>query len=1148
MSKIIEQGDMNMKDVQLTTVRKRGFYVKCFFVLLMMFVIWLPVCAQNVISFAEMENSEPPDYMAYESEGEPGLWEGYDPTAIEPVPGPPQIAEQQGVEANVAVGIAQIESGGVELMAVQPGPPAPVPVQRQGALSGKFIYINPGHGWLESSGSWATQRGNTWEMVEDHANADQVCNFAVQYLRNAGATVIPLRDLGPQTEMHIIDNDDAGFSISGTWYQSVGTPFWGDATDPVHYVYANTEASETAVARWTPTFSKAGLYPVFVWALDGTDRTTDARYRIVHQGGTSTVTLDQYRVGKGWVWLGTYYFDVGSSGYIELINQSSETGKVVIADAARFGSGEHEVSGYPLYEMCAHEYTVFSKAPTTITDVSDVWCRPRMAAYMNNAEISKVCYISYHSNAYNGTSRGAMVLKNASSYEGGAAPYADQFCSAIIHQVDDDLYYLWGLPSRSYNIYTSSYGELTYNNLNAEMTATILEVAFHDNQEDAYLMETAGFRQDAARAVLQGIIDYFADTHGTAPKIYLPDAPGNMSVVVSGTDRATISWEAPPYGGYGAHAATGYIVYKSLDGNAWDNGIDVGNVTSYVYTGLTSGQDYYFRVVAYNDGGVSFPGETMAVRITGNGSRPAVLLVSGFERYDRTITPLCYDPYNGWSRRVMPWVINSYNYVVPHAKALYYNGYYFESACNDKVINGAFVLGNYAGVDWILGRESDIGETFTSTEQTLVTNYLSAGGTMMVTGEELGWDLELCGSATQADKDFLHNTLQVQCTNSDGSSTDLANGVTGSIFDGITGINFGKYLEGWFYETTYPDVFAGLGTGAANAMTYNDTGSVAAVQYGDANKKVVVVGFPFEMIRDFPVRLNVMSAIMNFMIGPGETPPPTPTPTPTPPPTPTATPTPLPGTDVIVDNDDGAPLYTETGVWSTSTSSGYAGLTYRYAWGGDNSTATWIGNLSETGAYEVYTMYRQSTNRVTAAEFNIYAADGMHTVYVDQSGDNILVEKYMGTFTFNAGENSIVLDALGSTPVGGAVIADAVRFIYVGAPTPTPTPTPIPTKMFVNDIAMGKGATGRNRYATATVWIKDINTLDIEGATVYGTWSGLVSGSSNGVTGADGKVTLKSPTTKSSGTITFTVTDVVKSGYTYDPSLNVETIDSIAVP
>jgi hypothetical protein len=118
-------------------------------------------------------------------------------------------------------------------------------------------------------------------------------------------------------------------------------------------------------------------------------------------------------------------------------------------------------------------------------------------------------------------------------------------------------------------------------------------------------------------------------------------------------------------------------------------------------------------------------------------------------------------------------------------------------------------------------------------------------------------------------------------------------------------------------------------------------------------------------------------------------------------------------------------------------------------------------------------------------------------------------------------------------------------------PTETPTPTPTPTPsgdVYVNDIAMSWGNTGRNYYAEATVWIKNDTGGDVEGATVYGNWSGDVSGPGEGITGPDGKVTLRSPNKKDGGTFTFTVSDVVASGYTYNPALNVETSDTITAP
>ena len=274
-------------------------------------------------------------------------------------------------------------------------------------------------------------------------------------------------------------------------------------------------------------------------------------------------------------------------------------------------------------------------------------------------------------------------------------------------------------------------------------------------------------------------------------------------------------------------------------------------------------------------------------------------------------------------------------------------------------------------------------------------------------------------------------------------------------------------------------------------------------------------------------------------------------------PTPTPTPTPTPGTDVVVDNDYGSPWYTETGAWSTSASSGYNGGSYRFCYGGDNSTATWTGALSESGAYDCYAMYRQSTNRVTSAKFIIHASDGDHNVYTNQNGDNTLVTTYLGVFSFNAGDNSITLDALGSTPSGSAVISDAVRFTLTGptptptpspTPTPTPTPTPEPGDVYVNDIAMSYKAAGPNISGLAIVWIKNDSDEDVEGATVYGDWTGCVTGSSQGVTEGDGKVTLESPKKNGGGTYNFCVTDVVAAGYIYNEAMNVETCDSITEP
>ena len=102
--------------------------------------------------------------------------------------------------------------------------------------------------------------------------------------------------------------------------------------------------------------------------------------------------------------------------------------------------------------------------------------------------------------------------------------------------------------------------------------------------------------------------------------------------------------------------------------------------------------------------------------------------------------------------------------------------------------------------------------------------------------------------------------------------------------------------------------------------------------------------------------------------------------------------------------------------------------------------------------------------------------------------------------------------------------------------------------MHVDDIAMSYQQAGRNYKAKAMVAIVDANSAPVEGATVYGIFSGATNDIESGVTAADGQVTLTSSNKKDGGTWQFCVDDVVKSGWTYDPAANVQTCATITAP
>ena len=87
---------------------------------------------------------------------------------------------------------------------------------------------------------------------------------------------------------------------------------------------------------WVPTLPSAGRYQVYAkWTSDET-RATDARYSIVHDGGTTAVTRNQRAGGGFWQYLGSYSFDPLLTPSVTLA--ANDNGSVA-ADAVRFVGG-----------------------------------------------------------------------------------------------------------------------------------------------------------------------------------------------------------------------------------------------------------------------------------------------------------------------------------------------------------------------------------------------------------------------------------------------------------------------------------------------------------------------------------------------------------------------------------------------------------------------------------------------------------------------------------------------------------------------------------------------------------------------------------------------------------------------------------------
>jgi fibronectin type III domain protein len=775
----------------------------------------------------------------------------------------------------------------------------PVSAQPRGVLSGKIVYIGAGHGWTAEypgSGKWYTQRGNNNSLVEDLGNIDQL-NFVAEQLYNAGATIVSFRPLGRQVLEVVIDNDDpqAEFLPENLWGNSSQVQYYGDASDVVHYRYANTSTVETAVARYTPNLPEAGFYPVYAWTRDGSDRVSDQTYRIVHSGGATEVQINHRRVGKGWIYLGEYYFESGSAGYVEITNKSDDSkGSVVVADAIRFGNGmgdmdrgagisgqsrEDENSRYWVQNGMGQGANPLTYDQPGLTDYSDnVSTPPRMTAWMNRESegaLTDRVYLGFHTNAYDPGSLGLYNWNNDAEY--ATTTNQKRWAFIVANEFNSDLVAV-GSPPMEYNWPDRvalgkslildrgdiEFGEIHGYRINYEMDATIIEVAAHGNKNEAELCLDMNVRRAAARAALQSIVRYFNEFSDTA-LAFPPDTPSAVWGKSTSSESVTLGWTAPASNEVVGDPATGYVIYQSGNGYGYVAvaEVDGASKTSFTLNDLPNDETTYFRVASKNAGGESVQSEPIAVCPASSGNQD-VLIVNGFDRIDRMMNPpqVIAAGVGGISAggcttyRIRPRQINAGDYVIQHAEAIFANETPLVSCSNEAVVNGSVSLDDYQAVFWIVGEESTEDETFNVQEQALVTSYLNQGGNFFVSGAEIAWDLEEKG----AGKDFFNNVLKASYV-ADDSSTYTALGASRGIFKGLV---FGFSPGGTQYDAQSTDTINPVGD-AIVAATYA-TGGNAAIQYEGADpvRRVVLCTFPFELIRSEDTRAEAMKRVLDY--------------------------------------------------------------------------------------------------------------------------------------------------------------------------------------------------------------------------------------------------------------------------------------------
>jgi len=768
-----------------------------------------------------------------------------------------------------------------------PYPSHDAPGWRDGALADRTVYLSQCHGWYwhDDYHDWYVQRPNLFDTVEDFHNPEGMNQYLMRYLLNAGARVVTVKESDLQEQMVIVDDGDPGYAETGAWEDSVQPGFasgqgpYPYGTDPFEAGgnrWAEASETEVATARWTPEIPADGHYQIYVSYSQDTSRAPDAHYVVHHPGGDTDVYVDQRVHGSTWVYLGRFHFRAGSSeelGSVELRNDSSVAGAIVSADAVRFGGGMGDVSrggttsGHERWEEAAIYYTQYAGAPTTVYDPygdgdgSDPSSRSRFADW-EHEDGEDAVYFSWHSNACgecgaSGTSTyvyGPCAPGECSDFTGIEG--SDVMAQFIQDDVVDAIDTLWSPGWSDRGVRVAYFSEVSPSN-NDETPAALIELAFHDTESDTELLKHPRFRRDVSRAMMHGIIDYFADRDGLA-LTYPPEPPSHLQVVADGAGTLRVRWEAPLSGGVLGAPAESYRVYLSHDGKAFDDGTEVTAREATVEQ-LHGYDPIYVRVTAVNGGGESFPTPTLGAIPTPDETR--ILLVDGFERLDRGLL-VWRDAGSSvdWVTHMDLERMNRYDYAVEHLDALAAAGVPVDVADASRIADGLDVPADYDLVVWFAGNESTEDETFSDAEQAWIAAFMDGGGKLFVSGAEIGWDLDYRGDAD--DLAFYQSYLLAGMAEDD-AETYSAEPTSGNIFAGLGALPFSDGT-GATYDARYPDVLDVL-AGATPALTYDgDPGAPAALTADDAS--LVYLGFPFETLLDPAQREELMATSLAFLL------------------------------------------------------------------------------------------------------------------------------------------------------------------------------------------------------------------------------------------------------------------------------------------
>ncbi|MBO4525678.1 MAG: fibronectin type III domain-containing protein, partial [Bacteroidales bacterium] len=420
------------------------------------------------------------------------------------------------------------------------------------------------------------------------------------------------------------------------------------------------------------------------------------------------------------------------------------------------------------------------------------------------------------------------------------------------------------------------------------------------------------FRFDVSRSIYKGMLKFLSSYYGGSYAVQpLPVKNFRASLLEDASVR--LSWSPVSDPLEPTADPQSYIVYTRVGDGGWDNGLAVRDTVTTL--AIPSGELVSFKVVACNDGGISFPSEVLAA---GKADGNKVLVVNNFTRVSGPAffdTP-SYAGFDGALDSGVPWGTeisfigddyehrrdnpysgnnapgfggsdysfagrtyegNSFDYPAVHGRALLDLGYSFES-CSA----GAFAADpatDAAVIDLICGKQvstitgtGEHGPRFAVFPEKLGKALRDAAGkgvSLIVSGADIateGWD----SVYPIADSTFTDYRLSVRNFNREVqgikwiSSRASRDGVVLPMTPGSP-VQFWNERNSECYFVENPDGIRPMDNNGKLVYKYRSSNVGAAVQYQGPGYRAVTFGFPLETIKNPEDLKQVLSGALEFI-------------------------------------------------------------------------------------------------------------------------------------------------------------------------------------------------------------------------------------------------------------------------------------------